>query len=101
MVTFRSLEELQEQNQRLLAVVRTISEEKEKEEEEEHGREKQQLQQQLDTAMEELLLLKEGRERQKEQVEAIVQQRDMYRLLLAQSTPLPADTSQVQAVCTN
>ena len=36
LVTFWSLEELQEQNQRLLAVVWTISEEKEKEEEEEH-----------------------------------------------------------------
>ena len=53
------------------------------------------------TLLYELLLLKEERERQKEQVKAIVQQCDMYRLLLAQSNPLPANTSQVQAVyCT-
>ena len=47
----------------------------------------------------ELNLLKESRERQKEMVESIVKQRDMYRILLAQSTPLPdehTDTSQVR-----
>ena len=95
LVTFRSLEELQDQNQRLLAVVRTLSEEREREEEEKHTQETHQLQEQLDQAIHELQLLREGRERQKETVEAIVQQRDMYRVLLAQSTPLPADNSQV------
>ena len=98
LVTFRSLEELQDQNQRLLAVVRTLSEEKEREEEDKHTQETHKLQEQLDRAMHELQLLKEGRERQKETVEAIVQQRDMYRVLLAQSTPLPADNSQVLMV---
>ena len=47
----------------------------------------------------ELNVLKESRERQKEMVESIVKQRDMYRILLAQSTPLPddhTDTSQVR-----
>ncbi len=40
--------------------------------------------------------LRLSRERQKEMVESIVKQRDMYRVLLAQSTPLPAeDNSQV------
>lgn len=38
--------------------------------------------------------LKESRERQKEMVQAIVNQRDMYRTLLAQATPIPGETSQ-------
>ena len=37
--------------------------------------------------------LREARERQKEMVSAIVKQRDMYRTLLAQSTPLPGETT--------
>lgn len=39
--------------------------------------------------------LREARERQKGMVEAIVSQRDMYRTLLAQATPLPAKSSTV------
>lgn len=46
----------------------------------------------------ELDILRESREKQKEMVESIVKQRDMYRILLAQSTPLPQgdDMNQVQ-----
>jgi len=40
--------------------------------------------------------LRERRERQKEMVEAIVKQRDMYRTLLAQATPLPQESPQVK-----
>ena len=40
--------------------------------------------------------LRERRERQKEMVEAIVKQRDMYRTLLAQATPLPQESPQVR-----
>ena len=36
--------------------------------------------------------MREWRERQREMVEAILRQRDMYRTLLAQSTPLPLET---------
>lgn len=46
--------------------------------------------------MKEVEDLRDGRERQKEMVEAIVQQRDMYRTLLAQSTPLPQESPQVR-----
>ena len=38
--------------------------------------------------------MKESADRQKELVQAIVNQRDMYRTLLAQSTPLPGDSPQ-------
>lgn len=47
---------------------------------------------QLETALLEVDSLKESRERQKEMVQAIVNQRDMYRTLLAQATPLPEDS---------
>ena len=46
--------------------------------------------------MKEVEDLRDGRERQKEMVEAIVQQRDMYRTLLAQSTPLPLSTTKTK-----
>ena len=51
----------------------------------------QELQGQLHSAMREVDDLREARERQKEMVSAVVKQRDMYRTLLAQSTPLPGD----------
>ena len=53
----------------------------------------QELQLELETALREVEDLREGRERQREMVSAVVQQRDMYRTLLAQSTPLPGDTT--------
>ena len=50
----------------------------------------------MDTALREMDDLRERRERQKEMVEAIVKQRDMYRTLLAQATPLPQESPQVR-----
>lgn len=38
--------------------------------------------------------MKESTDRQKEMVQAIINQRDMYRTLLAQSTPLPGESPQ-------
>ena len=45
--------------------------------------------------MDELGRLQEARERQKEMVKAIFNQRDMYQLLLAQATPLPTAGDEV------
>ena len=56
----------------------------------------QELRGQLDSALTEVEELRDARERQKEMVEAIVKQRDMYRTLLAQSTPLPTESPQVR-----
>lgn len=53
----------------------------------------QELHLELESALKEVDNLKESRERQKEMVQAIVNQRDMYRTLLAQATPLPGDTT--------
>ena len=52
--------------------------------------------------MDELGRLREARERQKEMVKAIVNQRDMYQRLLAQATPLPTAGDEVYAthLCT-
>ena len=59
-----------------------------------HTHTHQELQVQLETALEEVDQLREARERQKEMVTAVVTQRDMYRTLLAQSIPLPSETTQ-------
>ena len=50
----------------------------------------------MDTALQEIEELHKARDRQKEMVQAIVNQRDMYRSLLAQSTPLPGDGMHVE-----
>ena len=47
----------------------------------------------LQSALQEVERLKDFREKQKDMVQAIVNQRDMYRTLLAQATPLPGDAS--------
>ena len=58
------------------------------------------LKEQLKEAMDELGRLREARERQKEMVKAIVNQRDMYQRLLAQATPLPTAGDEVYATHT-
>lgn len=40
-----------------------------------------------------VMTMEESRDRQKEMIHAIANQRDMYRTLLAQATPLPGNTS--------
>ena len=52
----------------------------------------QELRSQLDASLREIDELHKARDRQKEMVQAIVNQRDMYRTLLAQNTPLPGDS---------
>lgn len=46
----------------------------------------------MDASLREIEELHKARDRQKEMVQAIVNQRDMYRTLLAQNTPLPGDS---------
>ena len=50
----------------------------------------------MDTALHEIEELHKARDRQKEMVQAIVNQRDMYRSLLAQSTPLLGDSPRAR-----
>ncbi|XP_037553921.1 translocated promoter region b, nuclear basket protein [Nematolebias whitei] len=86
LVTFRSLEELQKQNQRLLVALRELGDAQEKEELESTGNRRMELEQSLEKAQTELESLKEQRNQQIKMTESIVRQRDMYRVLLAQAT---------------
>ncbi|XP_059140232.1 nucleoprotein TPR-like isoform X2 [Physella acuta] len=85
LVTFRNIEELQQQNQRLIEVCRELSDKKEQEENDATAEKTRELKEQLDFTMTELEHLKDARARQAELVESIVRQRDMYRVLLQQS----------------
>ncbi|XP_039274205.2 nucleoprotein TPR-like isoform X1 [Styela clava] len=104
LLTFRSIKELQEQNQRLLKVVRELSAESEAREKETENKELKELKDSLQQANEELENLREERQKQIEFVEAIVRQRDMYRVLLAQEpktgVPLSILASPSQATPT-
>lgn len=95
LVNFRNIEELQEQNQHLLAVVRELSEKQETEEKQSADDHTKELQKQLETAMLDLEELRAARQRQAEMVESIVRQRDMYRVLCADAGKLQAEESMV------
>ncbi|XP_029938287.1 translocated promoter region b, nuclear basket protein isoform X2 [Salarias fasciatus] len=84
LVTFRSVVELQEQNQRLLVTLRELSDTQEKEEI--ACKMPEELEQSLEKAQSELELLKQQRSQQIKMTESIVKQRDVYRMLLAQAT---------------
>ncbi|XP_036437175.1 translocated promoter region b, nuclear basket protein isoform X2 [Colossoma macropomum] len=86
LVTFRSVEELQQQNQRLLVALRELGEAQEKEEMEGESTKHSELQKSLEKAQSELEQLREQRAHQMQLAESIVRQRDMYRILLAQVT---------------
>ncbi|XP_075689568.1 nucleoprotein TPR isoform X2 [Rhinoderma darwinii] len=92
LVTFRNIDELQEQNQKLLVALRELGEAKEKEEQEAAAAQLSDLRRELDMALLELEQLRENRQHQMHMVESIARQRDMYRILLAQTTgvTLPA-----------
>ncbi|CAH2312727.1 nucleo TPR isoform X2 [Pelobates cultripes] len=92
LVTYKSIEELQQQNQRLLVALRELGETKEKEEQETTASKISELQKELEVVLSEILLLRDSRSHQTHLVESIVRQRDMYRILLAQTTgvSLPA-----------
>ncbi|KAG9351114.1 hypothetical protein JZ751_025004 [Albula glossodonta] len=86
LVTFRSVEELQQQNQRLLVALRELGDAQEKEEMEATSSRKTELELTLDKVQSELEQLREQRSHQMQLTESIVRQRDMYRILLAQTT---------------
>ncbi|XP_071262532.1 nucleoprotein TPR-like isoform X1 [Salvelinus alpinus] len=86
LVTFRGVEELQQQNQRLLVALRELSDVQEREETETTGTKHSELERSLEKAQAELEALREQRSHQMQLAESIVRQRDMYRVLLAQAT---------------
>uniref|UniRef100_A0A8C2IUB4 Nucleoprotein TPR n=1 Tax=Cyprinus carpio TaxID=7962 RepID=A0A8C2IUB4_CYPCA len=84
LVTFRSVEELQQQNQRLLVALRDLSEEKEKDEL--AGDTMNEVEKYLEELQRELEQLKEKRAQDLQKVDAVARQRDMFRMLLTQAT---------------
>uniref|UniRef100_A0A3B3BI94 Nucleoprotein TPR n=1 Tax=Oryzias melastigma TaxID=30732 RepID=A0A3B3BI94_ORYME len=86
LVTFRSVEELQKQNQRLLVALRELGDSQEKEEFEATSDRRGDTEQRFEKVQLELESLKEQRNQQIKVTESIVRQRDMYRMLLAQAT---------------
>nr|AXF79603.1 TPR [Xenopus laevis] len=86
LVTYRNIEELQQQNQRLLVALRELGEAKEREEQESTSSRVSELEKELENALSELQQLREARSHQMTLVESIVRQRDMYRILLSQTT---------------
>uniref|UniRef100_A0AAR2KNP4 Nucleoprotein TPR n=1 Tax=Pygocentrus nattereri TaxID=42514 RepID=A0AAR2KNP4_PYGNA len=81
-VAFRSVEELQQQNQSLLAQLREMEEQRERSENEAKSARQKELEQNLDKVQKELELLKEQRNQQKQLADSALRQRDMYRILL-------------------
>eukprot|EP00794_Sanderia_malayensis_P010976 gene10976-12139_t len=81
LVSFRNIEELQEQNQKLLAVVRDLSEEREKQEKDCSPEKMKELSSKLDFAFDQVKQLKEEREKQENIIHTLVKQRDMYKVL--------------------
>jgi len=84
LVTFKDIAELQNQNKKLLAVVRTLSKDQEDQERATTDTRLKNLQMELESVNEEVERLRNERERQIELVEGVVKQRDMYKVLLAQ-----------------
>uniref|UniRef100_A0A8C0KUL9 Nucleoprotein TPR n=1 Tax=Canis lupus dingo TaxID=286419 RepID=A0A8C0KUL9_CANLU len=96
LVSYRNIEELQQQNQRLLVALRELGETREREEQETTSSKIAELQLKLENALTELEQLRESRQHQMQLVDSIVRQRDMYRILLSQrgvAIPLQQDIS--------
>ncbi|XP_077490306.1 nuclear basket protein megator isoform X2 [Amblyomma americanum] len=85
LVTFRNIEELQQRNVELLAVVRELSEKQEDEEKKAAEERSCELREKLDGLLAQLQELEQERSRQAALVASISRQRDMYRVLLASS----------------
>ncbi len=99
LVSFRDVAELQQRNEQLLRVVRKLSEEQVFVENANMDASAAADAAALVESMRELEDLKRARARQEEMVAAIVEQRDMYRLLLAQeSQKLLTETSSSMKV---
>ncbi|XP_059531462.1 nucleoprotein TPR isoform X4 [Myotis daubentonii] len=102
LVSYRNIEELQQQNQRLLVALRELGESKEREEQETTSSKITELQLKLESALTELEQLRGSRQHQMQLVDSIVRQRDMYRILLSQTTgvviPLQASSLEDSSV---
>ncbi|XP_021362247.1 nucleoprotein TPR-like isoform X2 [Mizuhopecten yessoensis] len=81
LVTFRTIEDLQVQNIRLLTVIRELSDKQEQEEKMATDTKTKELKEQLQIANSEIQELKSSRDKQVRMVESIVRQRDLFKVL--------------------
>ncbi|XP_049949748.1 nucleoprotein TPR isoform X1 [Schistocerca serialis cubense] len=98
LVTFSSIEELQQNNQKLLAKIRELSSESEKEEEKESDEVKE-LKAHLVSYAEQMHSMTERNERCEKMIETLLRQRDMYRNLYIQARE-GKDVSDTSSVIT-
>lgn len=84
LVTFRSINELQVQNQKLLKITRQMGQQLEKGEEDAAARRRGEENKAVEEAHELILRLKEEVESQRTRTEAYEKERDMFRRMLAQ-----------------
>ncbi|XP_040841313.1 nucleoprotein TPR isoform X5 [Ochotona curzoniae] len=100
LVSYRNIEELQQQNQRLLVALRELGETREREEQETTSSKISELELQLESSLTELEQLRESRQHQMQLVDSIVRQRDMYRILLSQTTGvvIPLQASNLEDI---
>ncbi|KAH0504776.1 Nucleoprotein TPR [Microtus ochrogaster] len=96
LVSYRNIEELQQQNQRLLFALRELGETREREEQETTSSKIAELQHKLESSLTELEQLRESRQHQMQLVDSIVRQRDMYRILLSNNRNGHSITSSLQ-----
>ncbi|XP_051554060.1 nucleoprotein TPR-like isoform X2 [Myxocyprinus asiaticus] len=81
-VAFRSVQELQQQNQNLLAQIRDLEEQREQDQNQAKTARQTELEQSIEKVQKELEQIKEQRNHQKQLADSAVRQRDMYRILL-------------------
>ncbi|XP_029309267.1 nucleoprotein TPR-like, partial [Cottoperca gobio] len=85
-LSFRSVEQLQRQNQSLLGRVRELEEEKDRQKSQVTSARVSELEASVDKLQKEVEQLREQRNQQKQLAESNARQRDMYKALLTQST---------------
>ncbi|TRY56833.1 hypothetical protein DNTS_004104 [Danionella cerebrum] len=81
-LAFRSIKELQQQNQNLLTKVRDLEEQREQHQNQAKTARQIELEQSLEMVQKELEQIKEQQNQQKQLADSAVRQRDMYRILL-------------------
>ncbi|KAF4117130.1 hypothetical protein G5714_001683 [Onychostoma macrolepis] len=81
-VAFRSVQELQQQNQNLLAQIRDLEEQRERDQNQAKTARQTELEQSLEKVQKELEQIKEQLNHHKQLADSATRQRDMYRILL-------------------
>ncbi|KAK7162888.1 hypothetical protein R3I93_007053 [Phoxinus phoxinus] len=81
-VAFRSVQELQQQNQNLLAQIRDLEEQRQRDQNQAKTARQTEMEQSLEKVQKELEQIKDQQNHQKQLADSAIRQRDMYRILL-------------------